>query len=128
MEFLSGQRWIAPISINHPQRYERPLAHFGGASRATQLYCPPATGYAEHISASEYATVREKKQTATHPQIMVGGPPDSTPMMRTPLNAVQEVTMLNEKPTIPSRLKLRFNSVPGQSGFALQGNLQVPCV
>lgn len=30
---------------------------------ATQLYCPPATGNAEHISAKEYATARLKKQT-----------------------------------------------------------------
>lgn len=41
---------------------------------------------------------------------MTGGPPDSTPMMRTPDNAVQDVTILNEKPTMPKRLKLRFNS------------------
>jgi len=42
---------------------------------------------------------------------MTGGPPDSTPMMRTPESAVHEVTMLKEKPTIPSRPKLRFNSM-----------------
>ena len=92
--------------MNQPQTYEAPLAHRLGASMATQEYCPPATGYALHISAMEYATVRAKRQTATHPQIITGGPPDSTPMVRTPLNAVQEVTILNEKPIIPNKLKL----------------------
>lgn len=40
---------IIPVNINHPQTYENPRAHFVGARIAAQLYCPPATGYAEHI-------------------------------------------------------------------------------
>jgi hypothetical protein len=66
--------------------------------------------YALHISAIEYATDSVKMQTASQPHIITGGPPVSTPMMRTPLNAVQDVTMLKEKPTIPMRPKLRFSS------------------
>jgi hypothetical protein len=58
-----------------------------------------------------YATVKVARQTASHPHIITGGPPDSTPMMSTPLKAVQLVTMENEKPTIPTRPKLRLSSV-----------------
>lgn len=58
----------------------------------------------------EYATASVTKQTQTQPHTMTGGPPDSTPMMRTPDSAVHEVTILKEKPTIPKSPKLRFNS------------------
>ena len=86
------------------------LAQRVGARIATQLYCPPATGYALHISAMEYATASVTRQTQSQPQTMTGGPPLSTPMIRTPDRAVQDVTMLKEKPTIPRSPKLRLSS------------------
>jgi len=61
----------------------------------------------------EYATARERRHTATQPQTMTGGPPDWTPRMRTPLRALQLVTMLKLKPIIPRRPKLRLSSVEG---------------
>ena len=42
-----------PVIINHPVIHDMPLATFGGARIATQLYWPPATGKAEQISANE---------------------------------------------------------------------------
>lgn len=59
---LSSLGGHIPVIINHPVIHDIPLATFGGASIATQEYWPPATGYAEQISAIEYATAREKMQ------------------------------------------------------------------
>ena len=78
-------------------------------STSGDCMCRPST-HALHISAIEYATASVNTQVANQPQIMTGGPPVSTPMMRTPLSAIHEVTMLKEKPTIPTRPKLRFSS------------------
>ena len=66
---------------------------------------------AEHvyISAMLYATAKVTKHIPTQLKIMTGGPPASVPMMRTPERAVQDVTMLNEKPTIPSRPNERLS-------------------
>jgi hypothetical protein len=74
--------------MNHPVTYERPRATFGGASAATHEYCPPATGYIEHISAMGIATARVNKLTPIKLKIITGGPPEVTPTMKTPLNAV----------------------------------------
>lgn len=77
---------------------------------ATQEYCPPATGYAEHISAIEYATASENAQMPIQDHIITGGPPDSTPTINTPPRAVQLVTILKLKPIMPSRPNDRFSS------------------
>ena len=98
------------MSINHPQTYENPLDHFCGARIAHQLYCPPATGYAEHISAMLYATARLNTQTPIQLQTMTGGPPLSAPMIKTPERALHEVTIEKLKPIIPTRPKLRLSS------------------
>lgn len=45
---------------------------------------------------------------------MTGGPPDMAPMLRTPANAVHELTTLKQNPIILKRLKLRLSS-----GFSL---------
>lgn len=42
---------------------------------------------------------------------MTGGPPEVIPTVRTPPRAVQQVTMLKLKPTMPRREKERFGSV-----------------
>ena len=81
-----------------------------GARIATQEYCPPATGYAEHNSANEYATQSEQRQTPSHDQTMTGGPPLVMPTVRTPPSAVQHVTMLKEKPIMPMRENERLSS------------------
>jgi len=52
--------------MNQPVIQDIPLATLGGARTATQEYCPPARGYAEHISAIEYATARPKILTPIH--------------------------------------------------------------
>lgn len=41
---------------------------------------------------------------------MTGGPPDMAPMLRTPANAVHELTTLKQNPIILKRLKLRLSS------------------
>lgn len=48
--------------MNQPVTHDMPLAILGGARTATHEYWPPATGYAEQISAIEYATARQKRQ------------------------------------------------------------------
>jgi hypothetical protein len=104
----------------------------------TQLYCPPATGYSEHISAIEYATHNETTLIPIQPQIMTGGPPALTPVTKTPPRALQlhactrqnlvfprfvpsktrwhgsttyHVTMEKLKPIIPSNPKERLSSM-----------------
>lgn len=62
--------------MNHPVTQLIPLAILGGASIATQEYCPPFVGKALHISASEYATARVKTQMPIQEYIITGGPPD----------------------------------------------------
>lgn len=52
--------------MNHPVTQLETRAILGGARTATQEYCPPATGSAEHISAIEYATARVRTQIASH--------------------------------------------------------------
>lgn len=84
--------------------------------------------YALHISAMEYATASVKIQTASQPHIMTGGPPVSTPIIRTPLNAVQDVTILKENPTIPTRPKLRFSSTCRQLEPQHVNSIHIPCV
>ena len=56
---------------------------------ATHEYWPPATGQRAHISAIASAINIVIKHTPIQPNIMTGGPPASTPMMKTPLSAVQ---------------------------------------
>jgi hypothetical protein len=110
--------------------YDSPRAIFGGARAATQEYCPPATGYMEHISAIGIATASVRRLTPTKLNTMTGGPPDVTPTMKTPLKAVHliiqhkfptrnrernewnayDVTMLKLKPIIPKRPKVRLSS------------------
>jgi hypothetical protein len=58
----------------------------------------------------EYATARLAAQMPIQDQTITGGPPDSTPMMRTPERADQHVTMLKEKATMPMREKSRLSS------------------
>jgi len=63
---------------------------------ATHEYCPPATGYMEHISAMGYATARVSKQTTSQLYTITGGPPALTPTMKTPLSAVQLCISLSQ--------------------------------
>jgi hypothetical protein len=97
--------------MNQPVRYDIALATLGGARIATHEYWPPATGYAEHISAKLYATKRLNTQMPSQDHTMTGGPPDRIPTTSTPPKAVQHVTIEKEKPIMPIRLKLRFNSM-----------------
>lgn len=58
MKFAPMKLLVAPIAsipviMNQPVTHDMPLAMLGGANTATQEYCPPATGYAEQISAME---------------------------------------------------------------------------
>lgn len=55
---------------------------------ATHEYWPPATGYIEHISAMGIATASVRSETPMKLKIITGGPPELTPTMKTPLNAV----------------------------------------
>lgn len=96
--------------MNHPVIYENCLRTLFGERIYTHEYCPPATGYSEHISAIEYATHNETQLIPIHPQIMTGGPPALTPETSTPPRALQHVTTENEKPIIPSRLKDLWSS------------------
>lgn len=100
----------------------------GGAKAATQEYCPPATGYMEHISAMGIATAIVTALTAMKLNTITGGPPEVMPTMNTPHNAVQllrlaigspnawagvntnEVTMLKLNPIMPKRPKDRLSS------------------
>lgn len=77
-----------PISINQPLTYDRPRAILGGANAATQEYCPPATGYIEHISAIGIATARVMMLMARKLKTMTGGPPEVIPTTKTPHSAV----------------------------------------
>lgn len=65
----------------------------------------------EHISAKEYATVKDNRHIPSHDHTMTGGPPDTIPRIKVPPRAVQHVTMEKLKPTIPSREKDRLSSV-----------------
>ena len=56
---------------------------------ATHEYWPPLTGHLAHISAMASAINSVTTQTPIQPNIITGGPPASTPMMKTPLKAVQ---------------------------------------
>lgn len=76
------------MSMNQPVAYDSPRANRGGVSAATHEYCPPATGYMEHISAMGIATARVSKLTPMKLKTMTGGPPEVTPTMKTPLSAV----------------------------------------
>ena len=109
------------MSINQPVIYERQRAVkrlFGATFRYTQEYWPPATGHAEHISAIAVTTGMLTKQTPARgqpfrnrvlhqnerapnqPNIMTGAPPEVTPMMKTPDNADQQVTILQLNPEV----------------------------
>lgn len=76
------------MSMNQPVTNEKPRANFGGVRAATQEYCPPATGYIEHISAMGIATASVRILTPMKLKTMTGGPPEVTPTMKTPLRAV----------------------------------------
>lgn len=65
----------------------------------------------ELTSAMLNATAKLKAQTPSQLQTMTGGPPDSAPMIKTPERALQQLTMLKEKPIILTRPKLRLSSV-----------------
>jgi len=89
-------RYVIPVNMNQPATYENPRATLGGARMATHEYCPPATGYMEHISAMGYATARVSKQTTSQLYTITGGPPALTPTMKTPLSAVQLCISLSQ--------------------------------
>jgi len=78
---------------------------------AVHEYWPPASGYAEHISAIDSATAMVNTHTPTHDQIMTGGPPLSAPMMSTPDSAVQLETIEKQNPIMLTRLNVRLSSV-----------------
>lgn len=56
---------------------------------ATHEYWPPLTGHLAHISAMARAMNKVITQTPIQPNIITGGPPASTPIINTPLKAVQ---------------------------------------
>lgn len=74
--------------MNHPVMYDNSREILGGAKAATHEYWPPATGYIEHISAMGMATARVRRLTPMKLKTITGGPPDVTPTIKTPLNAV----------------------------------------
>ena len=88
---------------------------------AVHEYWPPASGYAEHISAIDSATAMVNTHTPTHDQIMTGGPPLSAPMMSTPDSAVQLETMEKQNPIMLIRLNVLLSSVlRSEAGTKLQ--------
>jgi hypothetical protein len=116
------------MSMNQPVAYDKPRANRGGVRAATHEYCPPATGYMEHISAMGIATARVSKLTPIKLKTITGGPPEVTPTMNTPLSAVHlrnlldthifpcsdqgthDVTTLKLKPIIDSNPNERLSS------------------
>lgn len=88
------------MSMNQPVAYDRPRANRGGVSAATHEYCPPATGYIEHISAMGIATAKVSKLTPMKLKTMTGGPPEVTPTINTPLSAVHLGILLDTQ--VPS--------------------------
>lgn len=87
----------------------------------------------EHISANEYATARDSRQMPSQDQTMTGGPPEVMPTTKVPPRAVQQVTILKLKPTMPRREKERLSSIhteyvryDASSHFSRQHS-RIPC-
>lgn len=66
---------LLPITVIHPVVYERKLEQLFGARIATQLYCPPARGIMEAISAMTKTWQKTPNITKGYAAIAPVGPP-----------------------------------------------------